>query len=179
MADEPGNNPAPDRQAGGVSLQEAALRLDVSERTVRRLIQEGSVQAYKQKAARGFVWRVVLDHRPGDQPGIEARQDGTQTGTSPAQAEQATSAAPELMKALEIIETIQREHEEARRELEAKAEKIAELTGTAAHWQARALIAEDRVRLLTAPKESAPEPEPATVDQARPRPWWRRLFGGV
>ena len=173
MADEPGNNPAPDRQAGGVSLQEAALRLDVSERTVRRLIQEGSVQAYKQKAARGFVWRIVLDHRPGDQPGIEARQDGTQTGTSPAQAEQATSAAPELMKALEIIETIRREHEEARRELEAKAEKIAELTGTAAHWQARALIAEDRVKMLMAPKEPEPEPPAKTVRVS----WWNRLWG--
>ncbi len=178
---ELGMSPAEGRQARGVSLQEAALQLDVSERTVRRLIREGSVQAYKQKAARGFVWRVVLDHRRADEPGTEARQDGAQPGTSPAHIDEPTStppAAPELLKALEIIEQVRRE---SREELDQLRRENRELTAAASHWQARyqeaerrASHAEEQVRLLMAPKDE-PEPEPP-VEPVRVS-WWKRLWG--
>src|SRR5580765_4582533 len=58
----------------GVSLQEAALQLDISERTVRRMLHEGELQGYKQKATRGYVWRVVLDSSAPDEPGTADRQ---------------------------------------------------------------------------------------------------------
>ena len=66
--------------------------------------------------------------------------------------------------------------EHLRQEASEKAEKIAELTGTAAHWQARAVAAEQTVqRLLMAPKDE-PAPEPPAVSEPG-KPWWRRLFG--
>jgi len=181
---QPGASPAQARQAGGVSLQEAALQLDVSERTVRRLIREGEVQAYKQKATRGFVWRVVLDSMPEGEPTTTSRQDGIlpgtspaegrQPGTSPAEAENPAAAAPELMKALEIIEDIRAEN---RQELEQLRQENKELTAAASHWQARAqeqerraTHAEEQIKLLMAPKD-----EPIT-DEPQPRRWWQRIF---
>jgi len=182
-----GTSPAEARQTDGVSLQEAALRLDVSERTVRRLIREGEVQAYKQKATRGFVWRVVLPSQPEEEPSILDRQNGAQAGTSPAEGRQpGTSpaeaeepatmavAAPELMKALEIIEDIRSEN---RAELEQLRQENKELTAAASHWQARAqeqerraTHAEEQIKLLMAPKD-----EPIT-DEPQPRRWWQRIF---
>jgi len=169
-----GTSPAEAWQTGGVSLQEAALQLDVSERTVRRLIREGEVQAYKQKATRGFVWRVVLPSQPEEEPSILDRQNGAQAGTSPAEAENPAHAAPELMKALEIIEDIRSEN---RAELDQLRQENKELTAAASHWQARAqeqerraTHAEEQIKLLMAPKD-----EPIT-DEPQPRRWWQRIF---
>ena len=179
-----GTSPAEAWQTGGVSLQEAALQLDVSERTVRRLIREGEVQAYKQKATRGFVWRVVLPSQPEEEPSILDRQNGAQggtspaegrqPGTSPAEAENPAHAAPELMKALEIIEDIRSEN---RAELDHLRQENKELTAAASHWQARAqeqerraTHAEEQIKLLMAPKD-----EPIT-DEPQPRRWWQRIF---
>ena len=179
-----GTSPAEGRQSSGVSLQEAALQLDVSERTVRRLIREGEVQAYKQKATRGFVWRVVLDSMPEGEPTTTSQQDGIlpgtspaegrQPGTSPAEAENPAAAAPELMKALEIIEDIRAEN---RQELDQLRQENKELTAAASHWQARAqeqerraTHAEEQIKLLMAPKD-----EPIT-DEPQPRRWWQRIF---
>ncbi len=184
-----GTSPAEGRQPSGISLQEAALQLDVSERTVRRLIREGEVQAYKQKATRGFVWRVVLDSMPEGEPTTTSQQDGIlpgtspaegqQPGTSPAEAENPAVAAPELMKALEIIEDIRTEN---RQELEQLRQENKELTAAASHWQARAqeqerraTHAEEQIKLLKAPKD-----EPITADEPQPQPqprrWWQRIF---
>ena len=174
-----GTSPAQARQTSDVSLQEAALQLDVSERTVRRLIREGEVQAYKQKATRGFVWRVVLDSMPEGEPTTTSQQDGILPGTSPAEAENPAAAAPELMKALEIIEHIRSESHE---ETEQLRRENKELTAAASHWQARyqeterrAQYAEEQVKLLMAPKD-----EPITADEPQPQPqprrWWHRIF---
>ncbi len=186
-ARQDGTSPAEGRQTGGVSLQEAALQLDVSERTVRRLIREGEVQAYKQKATRGFVWRVVLDSSSEGQATTAAQQNGAQAGTSPAEGRQPgtspadaeepatmAAAAPELMKALEIIEDIRSEN---RAELDQLRQENKELTAAASHWQARAqeqerraTHAEEQIKLLMAPKD-----EPIT-DEPQPRRWWQRIF---
>jgi len=185
---QPGTSPAEGWQPSGVSLQEAALQLDVSERTVRRLIREGEVQAYKQKATRGFVWRVVLDSMPEGQASTIAQQHGTQPGTSSAptrhepgtsptdanESENTAHAAPELMKALGIIEDIRSEN---RAELDQLRQENKELTAAASHWQARAqeqerraTHAEEQIKLLMAPKD-----EPIT-DEPQPRRWWQRIF---
>ncbi len=89
------------------------------------------------------------------------------------------AAAPELMKALEIIEDIRSEN---RAELEQLRQENKQLTAAASHWQARAqeqerraTHAEEQIKLLMAPKD-----EPTAVDeaqsQAQPRRWWQRIF---
>ncbi len=89
------------------------------------------------------------------------------------------AAAPELMKALEIIEDMRNE---SREEAEQLRRENKELTAAASHWQARyqeserrAQYAEEQVKLLIAPKD-----EPTIVDesqsQAQPRRWWQRIF---
>jgi hypothetical protein len=67
-------------------------------------------------------------------------------------------AVPEVLKALEMIDRLQQQNQE--------------LWKTIEHWQARAVEAEQTVKLLMAPKDE----QPAEVDQA-PRSWWRRLMG--
>jgi excisionase family DNA binding protein len=167
---------------GGVTVEQAAKRLGVSERTIHRRIKDSKLKAHKVTSPRGDVWCVHLD-------GAAVMDDSIVSTTI-----DTGSVAPDLMKALEIIETIRREHEETRRELEAKAdqlhqeasekaEKIAELTGAAAHWQTRAILAEeqarkaeDQVKLLMAPKD---EPIEELKQPAEPkRSWWQRLIGG-
>ncbi len=173
-ADPSGTTPAgADQDAGSLSLKEAARQLGISERTIRRRIQDGSLEGYKQATEHGYEWRVCLGSIRADPSGMPTRHIADRPGsapTPPARAEVPTSTPPEIMHALErALEMADRLQQEA----SANAEKIAELTGTAAHWQARALIAEDRVRLLMAPKD---EPEPPSVPEPR-RSWWRRLLG--
>jgi hypothetical protein len=88
-----------------------------------------------------------------------------------------TADTHETLELVRLVDRLQRESADKAAELYAE---IADLKGSAAHWQARALIAEEQarraeepVRLLMAPKD---EPEPATVDEARPRRWWQRVF---
>ena len=108
---------------------------------------------------------------PACRPGILPIPPGS-APIPPACAEVSTNTPPEIMRALEMaLEMADRLQQEA----SANAEKIAELTGTAAHWQARALIAEDRVRLLMAPKDEPVEPEPP-AEPVRVS-WWKRLWG--
>ena len=46
---------------GSLSLQEAAERLGISERTMLRRVKKDVVKAYKADTPRGPVWRVILD----------------------------------------------------------------------------------------------------------------------
>ncbi len=178
----------PPRIEGTLSVQEAAAHYGVTEKTIRRRIKSGSLHAVKHAIAEGFEWRVYpgegrLDNAVGTQTthqGTHAGKLGTQAG----QVEQeALQQSPELLRALDMIDRLQQEASE-------KAEKIAELTGAAAHWQTRAIVAEEQarraeeqVRLLMAPKdepadvtpEKPPvEPEPPAVSERVS--WWRRLF---
>ena len=61
---------------GGLTVQQAATAVGVSERTIRRRIKEGSLAAEKVPTAQGYEWRVQLDGAAclaGGQPG---RVDG-------------------------------------------------------------------------------------------------------
>ena len=169
-----------------LSLTEAAAQMGVSERTILRRIEKGKLKGWKVAAERGEIWRVQVPEMSALADKAPVALSAT-TDNSPARVTDTADMpqSPDLMKALEIIEVIRREHEETRREFDAraehlrqeaseKAEKIAELTGTAAHWQARAVAAEQTVqRLLMAPKDE-PAPEPAA--QPERRPWWKRIL---
>ena len=155
-----------DPRAGTVTLKEAAHLLGVSARTVRRRIQEGALQGYKEQTDYGEVWRVHLSHIHAD-PSTDADPSTRRPPGNPA--DPSAPTAPELMKALEMVDRLQQQNQE--------------LTAAASHWQARyqdaerrAHYAEEQVRLLMAPKN-----EPGPVEPERPAAservsWWRRLF---
>ena len=166
-----------------LSIREAAELLGKDASTIRRRIQRGHIAAYQRETEHGYEWRILAESlgaaplgvhplRGASIPGIQEMHNAPPLGT-PAQ-ENTRPTAPELMKALEIIEDIRSENRE---ELEQLRQKNEELVGTAAHWQARAIIAEEQarqaqeqVKLLMAPKD-----EPIT-DEPQPRRWWQRIF---
>lgn len=49
-----------DMTTDSLTIQEAAEKLGVSIKTIRRRIEKGSLQAYKVETKRGYEWRVVL-----------------------------------------------------------------------------------------------------------------------
>jgi hypothetical protein len=70
-----------------------------------------------------------------------------------------------VLKALEMLD-------EERRKVDELQEQLREASTAAAHWQARAVTAEQTVqRLLPAPKD---EPEPAEPERVS---WWKRWIG--
>jgi excisionase family DNA binding protein len=155
-----------------LSIEEAAESMGVSAATIRRRIKTGELAAFKRTTPYGFEWRIgaepesiglitTADHvvESPDQPVVESADQ---------------TSAPEMLELVRLADRLQQEASE-------KAEKIAELTGTAAHWQARAVIAEEQarraeeqVKLLMAPKDD-PAPEPPAEPERRP--WWKRWLG--
>jgi excisionase family DNA binding protein len=144
-----------------LSLQEAAERLGVSERTVQRRIAKGTVQAYKTDTPRGQVWRVILDSPvvPHDstQNGAAVVHDSisvTHDSTPPA------TPAPDLDRLVDLVDRLTRDNQQ--------------LAGQLGFVQAKLQAAEEQIRLLSVPKDApAPAAEPAPVQRA---PWWRRLL---
>ncbi len=147
-----------------LSLAEAAARLGVSERTVLRRIEKGGLSGHKVAAERGEVWRVSLDGMTDTHDNVPAGVSAVTDNHSAAMTDTADSTpAPELMKALEIVDRLQRDNQQ--------------LAGQVGYLQARVQDQERQIGLLMAPKdEPAPEPEP-TLEPAPSRPWWRRLLG--
>src|SRR5215210_95494 len=114
-------------EGDGISLDEAANRLHLSERSVRRLIKAGNLAAQKQASPRGEVWRVYLNGSTSAAPA----DPGTETGSNPGKAattaadpgtetaekrsEPPTAASPEsrpdVLKALEIIDELRRDNQ--------------------------------------------------------------------
>jgi hypothetical protein len=59
---------------GGISFREAALRLQISEKTLRARIRSGEVDGWTVEGKRGLEWRV---HLPEGRAGLpEGREDG-------------------------------------------------------------------------------------------------------
>lgn len=137
----------------GISLAEAAAHLRVSERTILRRIEKGTLKGQKVDAERGQVWRVFVD-------GMTVVSDTLDKLTSDTTDRR---SAPGIVKALEMLEA---ERDEVKR-LQAENE---ELRDSASHWQARYTQAQDTLqRLLPAPKENPESPAAAAVK----RPWWK------
>jgi hypothetical protein len=82
---------------------------------------------------------------------------------------QASPAEPALLKALELIETLQREH---RQELERLQHENTENYGRASFFQAKLQDAQERILML----EAQPAEEQASEPEKPSRSWWRRVF---
>ena len=175
-----------------VSVPEAAERLGVSERTIRRRIKDGEIRATSVETPQGHIWRIDpaslpvhpalspggVERRPADATRHTGQEDGTaqQGSESTRRASDAARQAadmppgtPELMKMLEIVE-------EDRRLIDRLQRDNQQLAGQLGFVQAQLQQAQERIKLLEAPKdepEPAREPEPTPVQRA---PWWKRLF---
>ena len=159
-----------------LSIADAAKHLDLSPATIRRRIKDRKLAAFQRPTERGFEWRILpdqsvenLDHIV-DQPvhivaqavSIDMQNDEQPLENDDHNDDQA------VLKALEMLD-------EERRKVDELQEQLREASTAAAHWQARAVTAEQTVqRLLPAPKDDpAPEP-PAQPERVS---WWRRLLG--
>lgn len=155
-----------DLDAGAVSLDDAARILGMSERTIRRLIKAGEIDAYKLKTPRGEVWRVQLEEvgtLPGRLPGMPST-----TAAHPATTAAPAGDRPEVLKALEVIDELRQDNRKL-------ADMNTQLAGQVGYLQRQVQEQQETIqRLLMPPKE-----EPAPADEDAPtsrRPWWRRLF---
>ncbi len=164
-----------------LSIADAAKHLNLSPATIRRRIKDRKLAAFQRPTERGFEWRILpdqsvenLDHIV-DQPvhivaqavSIDMQNDEQPLENDDHNDDHNDDQA--VLKALEMLD-------EERRKVDELQEQLREASTAAAHWQARAVTAEQTVqRLLPAPKD-----EPAPEPPAQPEPkvsWWRRLFG--
>ena len=174
-----------------VTPAEAAVHLGVSERTILRRLQQGALRGYKVNAGRGTVWRVLLDGVAATPPQrVAMTPEADVVGAIPVQEVidtlQAQQRAPELMKALDLVDRLQRDNQQ--------------LAGQVGFLQARVQEQERTIARLRAPRDEPQEitsleeaisppiaQTPATSDArnapetAPRRPWlrwaWKRLVG--
>ncbi len=176
---------------GSISVPEAAERLGVSERTIRRRIKDGAIRATSIDTAQGHAWRIdpaSVSDLPALPPGTSERHPADATrhennagrhepGSTQHDDDAARQAAdtpgtppgtiPDIARAL--LDELREEYRDRIAELEDKNDRN---LAAAAHWQARAQILEEQVKLLMAPKD---EPEPPAESERRP--WWKRFLG--
>ena len=156
---------------GGLTVEQAAARLSVSERTIHRRIKEGKIQAHKVGTPRGDVWCV---HLAGS-----AVMDGSTrppvstTHDAPAVMDDSKAVPEVLERALDLVE---RMHEDQRSEIDRLRQENDRLYEAARVWQSRAMQLETEIRLLMAPKEEPTDVTPTeTSVQADGGPDWQAL----
>lgn len=144
-----------------LSVDDAAQHLGVSPATIRRRIKDRKVAAFQRPTERGFEWRI-LPAQPLDN--VEHNDVHNDDQSVEKVDQEPPSVAPELMKMLDMLA-------EEREKVDRLQAELRDATNTTAHWQARAVAAEQTVqRLLPAPTD---EPAPAEPEQRRT--WWQRL----
>ena len=130
----------------GLSVKEAALHLGIDEKTVRNRAKAGTLPALKVSRPQGYTWRIFPDGLPAH---LDAQVDpgpnpgGTQVEPS------ATHVDPAPL--VQLVEKLHAEN--------------THLAGQLGFVQAQLLEAQERIKLLEAPKD--PEPKPG---------WWRQLW---
>ncbi len=144
-----------------LTVPEAAKVTGVSERTMRRWAMSGQVRTI----GRGHARRIVAGSL-SERAATNGQDAGHPSGQVSATSATETAGAVEADRLADLV-----------RELTGR---VAELSATAAMWQARAQVLDERVRALEAPR---PEPAPeafksAAVADLSP-PWWRRLLLAV
>lgn len=168
-----------DQPARQVSIAEAASALGISEHAIRRRIKAGDLTAERVERPQGYTYLVTLPpngHVASDGATSQPASDGagatSQVAPRRASRQEPDSAA--ILRALELVAAKDAEIA-AERERGARLEQErAELYGRLGYFQAQLELAQERIRLLEAPKEAPPpvEPEPMKVDPPQ-RPWWR------
>ncbi len=157
-----------------LSVQEAADRLGVTAKTIRRRIKQGTLRSFKMPTSQGFEWRVQLDTQDGQvdaQPTPVGMHVDTQVVDRGVQVPtQSVAPTAEVLKALDLAEQLRRDNAA----LVARNEQLA---GQVGFLQAKVQDQERQIALLMAPKDEPPEePEPLVMREPQ-RPWWKRLFG--
>ena len=116
-------------------IGQVATLLGVSERTIRRRIESGRLQAVQVGTSQGYEWRVILD-------GTQDKADGTIDKVSRQDAVHLDSQADTgaLQQALALIEK--------------QEQQIVELAGQCGFLQAKLQERDNQIRALMAPKET-------------------------
>jgi excisionase family DNA binding protein len=166
---------------GGLSIQDAAHKLGISEKTVRRRIKAGTLTAAKVEAVHGFEWRVYLDDQSSQAPvqsppaavqtvhdNVQIAQEDVQSPHVSVQPTQAPQPS-ELLKALELLDQSERQNRELQRE-------NTQLAGQVGFLQARTRELETQIKLLTTTKEPEPLTEAVPAPDESRASWWRRLL---
>jgi hypothetical protein len=162
---------------GWLSLREAAVKLQLSEKTLRKRIKEGKLESKLVATQFGPAYQVRLS----DVPGVASRLE-TNSSTLEAQSssleEQSSRVEGKgtqegenasVLELVELIREMQSSLTEVQRELMAKSE-------AASLWQGRAEVlmtqlaeARQSIKALEAPKEPVEE-----IQADVSLPWWRR-----
>jgi hypothetical protein len=133
-------------------LAEAAQRLDCSVDTVRRRLKRHELPGRQVPMQGGHRWEVFvpLAVEAPTQPRQAPAGDGSEMPRLPTQ---------DLQALVDLVRDL--------------TERNVQLAGQVGHWQTRAQLAEERLKLLEAPAEPAPsaEEEPSSA-----RPWWARWW---
>jgi hypothetical protein len=157
-----------------VGLAEAGRRLGISEKTARRRVKAGRLQARQMSTQHGPTWQVWVP------TGVDATGRVDSTGTQ----------AATMLELVRLVGELQAKAE-ASAMWQARAELLAHQLGEA----------HERIRMLEAPREPEPEPIPEPVPETGPWsppkpgpdgpvrgpsppppeggsvPWWRRWWG--
>jgi len=115
-----------------VDLREAATRLGISERTVRRRLHRGELEGRQVPTPQGPAWRIRLDTLPPLTHGHDGvRADGA-----------------DLAAALRIIG-------EQQTQLREQAQQLLQLAGQVGYVQAQLQQRDEQLKALTAPTEAS------------------------
>ncbi len=146
-----------DSQPDHMSVHEAADYYGVSEKTIRRRLKAGKLQAFKQEVEAGRLeWRILRVDRADLSWTGHNDHDGQDTDTPDGPGEDSDQGETVhrdavLLNALQLVDRLQREN--------------VQLAGQVGFLQSQLQESQEQVRLLSAPKE-----------EEQPR-FWQRLFG--
>jgi excisionase family DNA binding protein len=160
-----------------LSARQAANVCGVSERTIRNWVKAGKLSA--EKSAGTFrINREQLDEVLAESARTSAAADRNRADSAYLpQTESADGSAPAFIELVHLVDRLQRENRD--------------LAGLVGSLQQRLAFADDRIRMLEAPKADSPEITPqrdsvyvtdesisgtSELSQATPRvraPWWR------
>ena len=142
----------------GLSVQEAAKVLGVHEKTVRHRIRTGELHAVKVPRPQGFEWHVYLDGRPPEQVELPSPQVSVQLDSPTSH----MNRPPGQGDNGELVRLVEKLHDENR-----------QLAGQVGFLQAKLQDAQERIKILEAPKDETAAP-PEQVKKRRP--WWHQIF---
>lgn len=143
-----------------VTAKQAAEILGISSRAVRLRLQKGTLAGFQavDDATGVATWMVELPDAEGEGVPPQEAIDPPSDHYLP---EGESMGVPSLDQIGNIVITFQHAMERLHRE-------NLELAGRCGYYQSRCQELESRVALLEAPK-----PEPADIQEAVRRPWWR------
>jgi excisionase family DNA binding protein len=165
-----------DVQMDALSVQEAAMVLGVTPKTIRRRIKQGTLQAVKQSTSQGYEWRVLvnMDGQVDTHTMALPVQEQAHAPATGGQVNTHQDASDVALKALSVLEQVQRDHQV---EVEQLRRDNQQLAGQVGFLQAKLQDAQERITMLEAPKDEAPQAQPEPTPAApRKRPWWQLLF---